>query len=258
METNTKNIIKSRVKEILKLDSKISELKKAMDEGDVSPFLVQLFGKSTSLKIKLGQSIQTTMGMSFYEQTCQTLGESVGYTVKLQEKVKGFISDEVKQYLTMCDDVNYKPNRKQELLDLKKIVSTGAELEYPDSTVDVYIITPDGTEILIDITTVKPNKKEFRVLKEKLLRWTAIRWSQNSDIDVRAYIAFPYNPESTEVDGTNYSRHKNYYDREDVLVGEELWRLVSNSKVGIVDLVNIFEELGSELSTEIESTIGAI
>lgn len=255
MDSHTKNIIKSRVKEILQLDSKVSDLKKAMDQGDVSPFLIELFGKSTSLKIKLGQSIQTTMGMSFYEQTCQTLGESVGYTIELQEKVKGFISEDVNRYLTMCDDVNYKPNRTKELSDLKSIVGSGPEQEYPDSTVDVYITKPDGTEILIDITTVKPNKKEFRVLKEKLLRWTAMRWSQQPNVDVQAYIAFPYNPESVELDGTKYSRHKNYYDRKDVLVGEELWRLVSDSKVGIVDLVTIFEELGDELSSEIESTI---
>ena len=39
--------------------------------------------------------------------------------------------------------------------------------EHPDSTVDVYITTPDKKEILIDITTVGNNKKSFRVIKAK-------------------------------------------------------------------------------------------
>ena len=34
--------------------------------------------------------------------------------------------------------------------------------EYPDSTVDVFMEKKEGTKILIDITTVKNNKKSFK------------------------------------------------------------------------------------------------
>jgi hypothetical protein len=255
MDNSTKAAIKERVRSILKLQSRIDTLSNDMNSGDVSPFLLELLGKQIILQNKIGTSLNTTMGMSFYEQTCKTLGETVGFNVELQKKVTGYLSDEVKDYLKLTDSIDYSPDRDKEIAHLKTIVKGGKNEEYPDSTVDVYITKPDKSEILIDITTVKPNKKEFRVLKEKLLRWTAMRLSQDPSIDVQAYIAIPYNPESSTHDGIDYSRHKKYYDRKDILVGEELWRIVSNDQVGILDMVEIFKELGDEMRVGIETTM---
>lgn len=255
MDSNLEKTIKSRVLSILKLDTKVTELKESMENGDVSPFLVELFGKKTTLKVKIGQSVQTTMGMSFYEQTCQEIAQSVGYHAETQYKLKGYLSDEVSSYLKeLLDDMDYRPNRDNELQKIKELTKIGDSKEYPDSTVDVFIRTPT-TEIYIDITTVKPNKKEFRVLKEKLLRWTSYRLSQNPSLDVQAYIAIPYNPESKEVEGINYNRHNKYYDRKDILVGDELWKIVSGGKVGIADITSIFFDLGSNLSDELNNII---
>ena len=46
----------------------------------------------------------------------------------------------------------------------------GKNIEYDDDTVDVYIVNPKGEETLIDITTVKPNKKELWLLFDKELK----------------------------------------------------------------------------------------
>lgn len=255
MDSNLENTIKSRILSILNLDEKVTGLKKSMEGGDVSPFLVELFGKKTTLKVKIGQSVQTTMGMSFYEQTCAEIAKSVGYHAETQYKLKGYLSDEVSTYLKLTlDDMNYIPHRVNEIRKVKELTKVGEQREYPDSTVDVFIKTPDS-EIYIDITTVKPNKKEFRVLKEKLLRWTSYRLSQNPSLNVQTFIAIPYNPESKDVEGLGYSRHHKYYDRKDILVGDELWKIVSNNKVGINDIISIFKDLGTDLSKDLNAII---
>ncbi|TDL30343.1 TdeIII family type II restriction endonuclease [Jeotgalibacillus sp. S-D1] len=42
---------------------------------------------------------------------------------------------------------------------------------------------------------------------------------------MQTYIAIPCNPESRT--DNNYKRWGNFYDRQDLLVGDELWQLVS-------------------------------
>ena len=75
---------------------------------------------------------------------------------------KDVISQDVQNYLqTISDDTDHVQNRNTELQKIKQLSAPGLPLTYPDSTVDVYITTPAGKEILIDVTTVKPNKKSF-------------------------------------------------------------------------------------------------
>ena len=107
----------------------------------------------------------------------------------------------------------------------------------------IFIIS--GEEILIDITTVKNNIKSFQTLKTKTLVWAGLRFSQDIDADVHPYFAIPYNPEGKKLDDINYSRFASHYDREDILVGDELWRIVSNNKFTINDLAEVFEEISS-------------
>ncbi len=249
--TELDNKIKSKIKSILKLESRIQEKNKDILDGDVSPFFLSLFGKNITLYVKVGQSIQTTIGMSFYEQVSKILGESQGFEVKLQHKIKGEVNDDINAYLTRTlDRTGYMPDRQKEVAEIKKMTTPGKPLEYPDSTVDVFVKMPDGKEVYIDITTVKPNKKEFRALKRKILTWTAMRWSVDPDADVECYIAIPYNPEQG-----NYSRHNSVYDRRDILVGDELWELVSSGKYDVQKLEAIFASLGAEVEDEINSLI---
>ncbi|NBW59652.1 MAG: TdeIII family type II restriction endonuclease [Crocinitomicaceae bacterium] len=253
-----KNIIKNSVEKLLNLEIRVQEKSKDISRGDTSPFLISLLGTRNTLLVKVGQSIQTTMGMSFYEQTCKLIGENVGFTVELQKKCLGFLSEEVIQYLRKLDKMDYVPNRMQELEDIRNIsknIKKSKKIEYPDSTVDVYITTKDKREILIDITTVKPNKKEFRIMKQKTLRWAAYRMSQDPEVKIEPYFAIPYNPEGSSIDSVVYTRFKNYYDRKDILVGDELWKKISNNTCSINDVVGIFNELGDEMGKSINKTL---
>ncbi len=257
--------IKNIAKTILDIDNKIQKNRDAIEQGDASPFFKALFGKKRTLFVKVGQSIQTTFGMSFYEQTCKILGEEIGYKVELQKKALGFIPVDVEKYLQNLNKTNYVPNRQNELIEIRNLCKKynknsvkNTVTEYRDSIVDVYIKTNTGKEILIDITTVKPSKKEIRVLKEKTLRWASYRLSQNPKLDIETYFAIPYNPEGSTISDTKYKRLSKYYDRDDILVGDELWKKVSNDNCSIEDIANIFISLGGEMEIKINNSFAKI
>lgn len=252
-----KDRIRLRINEILKIDTRVPEKKAEMMNGDVSPFLIELFGEQIMLSAKVAQSIHTTFGMSFYEQVCKELAEEAGFEAHTQYKLLGHFDVRVAEYLhKLLETTEYNPNRTQELNEIKKLSGSGTAREIPDSTVDVYIKKPSGEEYFIDITTVKPNKKEFRTMKRKLLTWAALRYSQDKNANIHPYIAIPYNPESNgNIESTDYSRHSGYYDRSDLLVGNELWQLVSGDKINIIDLQIIFQEEGEHVKDTINKAL---
>ncbi len=127
--------------------------------------------------------------------------------------------------------------------------------EYSDSTVDIFVETNDGKSILIDITTVKNDKKSFMILKKKTLRWAVLMLSNNPEIDIETYFAIPYNPEGNNIEDIEYYYFKKYYDRKDSLVGDELWKKISNNNFSIIDLIKIFDNLGCSIKKEINSSL---
>ena len=135
----------------------------------------------------------------------------------------------------------------------KKIKKGQAEVD-PDSVVDLFV-NIKGTENYFDITSAKPNMKEFVALKLKLLRWTALRLSQGKNVKIFTRLAIPYNPYHPEA----YERWtlKGLYDLEngEVLVGEEFWNFVASDSI-YDELLDIFQKVGEELRTEIDRKFG--
>ena len=256
-----KEAVKEKALEILKMDDKVKRLSKAIDKGDTNLFFIEMVGKKTMFTSKLITSLQTSFGMSFYEQMCIKMGELVGYEVQRQYKLIGYEPPELTDYLQfILEDMKYVPNRRNEYQYLSEIYedikdNVGKSVEIPDSTVDVFIKKPDGTEIFIDITTVKPNKKEFRTMKKKILRWYFARLVRG-DIHpnkIETYIALPYNPYSRT--SNTYTHMGKYYDRKDLLVGDELWKFVSDGQFSLDDMIEIFREIGVESKENIEKSL---
>jgi len=116
--------------------------------------------------------------------------------------------------------------------------------------VDLFVKIGDE-ENYFDITSAKPNMKEFAALKLKLLRWTALRLRQDKNANVFTRLAIPYNPYHPQP----YQRWtlKGLYDldRREILVGEEFWNFVANDDI-YDDLLDVFQEAGNELRDEID------
>lgn len=90
---------------------------------------------------------------------------------------------------------------------------------------DLFVKTKDE-ENYFDITSAKPNMKEFVALKLKLLRWTGLKLSQDKNAKVFTRLAIPYNryhPEPYE-----HWTLKNLYDLEN----NEYW-LEKNSGISL-------------------------
>ena len=261
LHNQMKEIVKVKAINLLRLNEKFISLGNAIDDGDTNLFFLEMFGKEIMLNAKLIMSLQTSFGMSFYEQISKELGTLANYTVETQYKLYGFIHADVKNYLDMLlESTTYQPSRQDEYKKLAEIYEDikdeiGDLHIIPDSTVDVFIKKPDGTEIYIDITTVKPNKKEFRTMKLKILKWYFMRLSHGNikPDKIKTFIAIPYNPESMTSDA--YTRWSSYYDRQDLLVGDELWKLVSNDQFSLSDMINVFKEIGLESKQQIQNIL---
>jgi len=106
-------------------------------------------------------------------------------------------------------------------------------------------------ENYFDITSAKPNMKEFVALKLKLLRWTGLRLSQDKGIKVFTRLAIPYNPYHPEP----YERWtlKGLYDlkNNEILVGKEFWNFVASDNI-YEELLDVFQEVGEELREGID------
>ncbi len=239
----------------LVLDKIRSKLEEYAAETDYKPFFESIFSKEVVLKASLMQSIYTSFGMSIYEQMAIILAESAGYKASRQYKVLGTIDDETRLHIDhICDQPIGTYTKAEEVALIRDMVRPGKPEEDPDSTVDVYIKRPDGVEILCDITSVKPNKKGTRAMRQKLLEWTAMRYSVNRNAKIETYIGIPYNPYHPQEYNRSYVVQNAHYPDE-VLVQEVLWAKFSGQDC-FAELVGIFEEVGMEMEMEIARLFG--
>lgn len=222
-------------------------------ETESKPFFDAIFTKKQIRLASFIQSFYTTFGMSMYEQMAVILANGAGYHAEKQYILKGEID---KKTETLITDIHLdlqkgkrKPNALKELEEIRKSIKLGKEEKDPDSVVDVFIRKPNGDEYYFDITTVKPNKKEFTILKKKLLRWLALRASTNKKAKVNVGVVFPYNPYEPQP----YLRWTsgNLYDKSQLIVGEDFWNLCAGEKV-YPQLLDIFKKVGQAIRPELE------
>jgi len=249
IELETRKTIKNLIS--LKIQKKLESY---AAETEHKPFFEAIFKKEVVLKASIMQSIYTSFGMSIYEQMGIILANNAGYSAARQYVMRGSIDDETKLLIgAICDSEIGTYTKNQEVDMIRASILPGEAAVSPDSTVDVRFIDNQGAEICIDITTVKPNKKETRAMRKKLLEWTAMRLSQDPNANIETYIGIPYNPYFPN----EYSRPfvlANAHYPDEVLVQENLWRKFAGNDV-YDDLMEIFLEVGTELESEIENLL---
>ncbi len=218
------------------------------------PFHHRLLGKDRYAMFSFIQSMNTTFGMSIWEQVAVILARGAGNWAERQYKLLGEIDEGTEKLIR---ETHYKlrkgevtPDKNEEIMQIRSHIKRGRANEDPDSVVDLLVKVKD-TENYFDITSAKPNMKEFVALKLKLLRWTALRLSQDKDADVITRLAIPYNPYYPEP----YERWtlRGLYDLEngEILVGEEFWNFVACDNI-YNELLDIFQSAGEKLRGEID------
>ncbi len=218
------------------------------------PFHHRLLGKDRYAMFSFIHSMNTTFGMSVWEQVAVVLAEGAGNHAERQYKLLGEID---KQTENLIIGLHYKlrkseitVNKTNEVKQIKKEIKKGQAKFDPDSTVDLFTKIR-STENYFDITSAKPNMKEFVALKLKLLRWTALRLSQDKDAKIFTRLAIPYNPYHPEP----YERWtlRGLYDLEngEILVGEKFWNFVASNDI-YEELLDVFQTAGEVLRNEVD------
>ncbi|MDD3726367.1 MAG: TdeIII family type II restriction endonuclease [Candidatus Ratteibacteria bacterium] len=218
------------------------------------PFHHRLLGKDRYAMFSFIQSMNTTFGISIWEQVAVILAKGAGYYAERQYKLLGEIDIGTGKII---DNLHYKlrkgeipANKNSEIEQIKGSIKKGQPKIDPDSTVDLFVKVKD-IENYFDITSAKPNMKEFVALKLKLLRWTGLRLSQDEDIKVYTRLAIPYNPYHPE----SYERWtlKGLYDLDngEILVGKEFWNFVAGDDI-YEELLDVFQNVGEFLREEID------
>lgn len=250
------NLVKSKI--IYKLEDKTEEIKEI---GDYRPFFESIFGKKEILVGSVMHSCYTSFGMSFYEQIGKILAESAGFKAETQYTLKGQIDTDTNHFIAshwsnLKTDLKTKkevvPNKIEEIAEIKRIIKPGKYEVHGDSTVDLFIKKPNGTEFYFDITTVKNNLKSFEVLKQKMLNWIALRASIDKEVDAHTMIVIPYNPYYPN-DYIDSQWNSTILDKKhDILVQEEFWNLVGDNPNTFNELLDIFKIVGEELKEKVD------
>lgn len=218
------------------------------------PFHHRLLGKDRYATFSFIQSMNTTFGISVWEQVAVILTRGAGNHAERQHKLLGEIDGDTEK---LINDIHYKLRKGEaatdkihEIEQIRKNIKTGEPKTDPDSVVDLFV-NIKNEENYFDITSAKPNMKEFVALKLKLLRWTGLRLSQEKKIKVFTRLAIPYNPYHPEP----YERWtlRGLYDlkKGEILVGSEFWNFVAADNI-YEELLDVFQEVGKKLRSEID------
>ena len=247
-----KSEIRKKVKELVK-EVILSKIDNYNAETEYKPFFQAIFTKEQILTHTIVHSFYTSFGMSVYEQLVKIVAEGAGYEAYTQYDLLGEIDEKTeaiinKIYLDLRAGKR-NPDMKAEFGEIKKSIQKGKPLEDPDKRVDVFIKKPDGTEVYFDITSPKPNIKEFVALKKKLLRWIGLRISTDKNAKVITTLGLPYNPYYPEA----YNRWTkgNMYDINQLMVGQDFWNFVAGENI-YDGFIEIFQEVGEELREKIK------
>jgi hypothetical protein len=238
----------------LLVDTVRNKLERYTPETTYMPFHYRLLGRDRYAMFSFIQSMNTTFGTSIWEQVAVILARGAGRIAERQYKLLGEIDEETQK---LIGDIHLalrkgklKANKLEEIMLIRNKIRKGDLKIDPDSIVDLFL-RKGGEENYFDITTAKPNIKEFATLKLKLLKWTALRLSQDKNAQVYTRIAIPYNPYHPEP----YERWtlKGLFDLErgEILVGKEFWNFVAGDDI-YEELLDIFQEAGEELRQEID------
>jgi len=249
--------VKSELKRLL-ISSIQDKIRKYNPETESKPFFEAIFSKRTVNLASLIQSFYTSFGTSIYEQMAVILArKNAGYTAERQYVLLGRIDPDTE---TMINDLHLEilrteqpGSKKEQIEQIRKSTKPGSPDRDPESIVDVFVKTPSGEEFYFDVTSVKPNIKEFRTLKKKLLRWVALRLSIDKSAKINTALAIPYNPYHPKP----YARWTaaNLYDAGEMFVGPDFWNFVAAEKV-YEELLDTFREVGKELRPIIDKAIG--
>lgn len=246
--------VKNKLKEILR-----NKFSTYTPKDNYMPFHTGLLGKDRLALFSFIHSLNTNFGTTIYEPVARELAKGKFKVSENQVRIGREIYKDSYDYIgnTMRElkAGNIDPNKKKELMELKKTIPDEIDenkiISIKPTKVDLYLEDYEGNIYLFDIKSPKPNKGEFEGFKRTLLEWAGISLLKDSQKNIYTGIAIPYNPFYPE----EYNRWtmKGMLDiKEELLVAEGFWDFLGGE--GTYDrLLKCFEEVGIEMRDEIDT-----
>ncbi len=244
---------KEEIKKIIK-EAIINKVNTYKIIGDIKPFHERLFSKERIRETSFFHSCSTTIGVTLFQNIAYLIAKN-NKEFKIVEKqyvVKGNFS---KQAQSLIEDIIFDLGRKQNdikkrIPDIKKeskdVLKVSSERGNQSSQIaDLFLTKQNNEEVYIEIKTIKPNKGEAKEAKRGTLKILALRNKQ-----VTTFVGMAYNP--YEPERFKWPLPLNYLKlEEDLFVGKDFWDFLGGNGV-YEEILNLFEEVGKELSPEIE------
>jgi hypothetical protein len=241
MQSETKQKIKELISNVI-----IKKLNNYSSETEYTPFYDALFEKQVILQSSIIHSFYTSFGVSIYEPMAKIIGENeAGYQVRTQYDLQGVVDDDTETLINKFCSSQNPADKKLEITEIRKTIKLGTPQKDKEGRVDIFILKPNNEEVYIDIASAKMNLKEFRAVRRKMLRWCALRLSQNPHANIRTCIGIPYNPYHPKKYQRWTSNECDY--QEDLLIQEKLWQEFSGGEDIFEELIEIFKEVGDHL-----------
>ena len=259
---NTKNKInKKKAKILVKLKKILSDtldekIKKYSAETEYNPFIRAIAGEKRQLESSFVHSLYTTLGMSVWEQFTKSIGDSIGLKVTKQYQIPYSISLDTD---TKINQLHQKlerkkiPNNSEEInRQIKDFAQPGSgNIDDEDKVVDIFIEDNEKNLIFIDITSPKPNIKECKAMKLKLLRWIAIGHANYKEAkSIKAILCMPFNPWNPK-EYSHFPVKKVFDIKNDLRIQNEFWDSIAGFKI-YDDIISVFEKVGKAKIKKIE------
>lgn len=217
------------------------------------PFHTRLLGKDRMALFSFIHSMNTTLGVSVFEQTAVIVAQpNFKRAISQYKEFGNSISSEAQRVIQGIVDylkmARVRSDKIEETAKVLAVARSGTMRQVKRPRIDLFLEANDGAEYYIDIKTAKPNIGESAGLKRTLLEWVAIRGAENPKAKIHTMLAVPYNPYAPEP----YQRYtlKGMFDLEppytEILVAEEFWDFLGGPN-SYVELLDLFEEVGKAL-----------
>ena len=249
MNLKRQMMIKEKIK-----DCMLSKFNSYRPETTNKPFHYRLLGKDRMAVYSFIHSLNTTFGMSIYEQVATTLARDrfkrADSQVKTYSKISTQAHQQIQTIINRLGNKNENSDKPLEIQEIRKVCQNGTLEDVDLPKVDVWLENYEDQLFLFDLKTVKPNKSNFKDFKRTLLEWTAAEFARDPDIVINTMIGVPYNPYEPKP----YKRWtlEGMLDMEhDILIAEELWNFIGGEGT-YTELLDAFEQAGIELRDEID------
>lgn len=226
---------------------------------EVSHVLDLLFPQERRIRSLIG-GLETSFGTTVWEPIAKILASNNGFEIldkkdflmptKMPEEVLSLISHWEEKRKDRENEVElseYVSDLKYEILNLN---ITAEELKFqkltPGKGIDLWL-KKNETEYIYDIKTNQVNQNGGLSLNRNLMDWYAYRILKNPELNIKAQIAFPFNPFYPK---TWWEKQgKRIYPLQenlDAVVENNFWNFLSGEPNTWTNILSIFEELKSE------------